>query len=348
MFESVLAKCEFNKNCLQCRFFDFCKLDFCNYFKSLNYVWLKDTVFYKCKHKNDDKICFECPQKKECTVSRGLPYRKTAKKNVIINVFPDGDKIEVLYYKAGFDHLEDSENLEPVERGLMLQKNADGVYIPVSDDFIISGLQRSIRNANKRSLDSFYGFAKANDWEYFFTLTVSPKYADRYDDGEVKELWRSFQRFCARRSPDVKILCVPERHKRDKEHPRGALHFHGLMSKSRLDLVPAVDVRTGEPLFSKTGAPLLSIKNWRYGLNTLAVIPKEDNYEAVCNYIQKYVTKSGNIGYCQKRYYRTRNLLFKNKSIYYCSDGELADLVEQLNLVPFKDNDKLTVFRKRK
>ena len=228
------------------------------------------------------------------------------KKNVIINVFPDSDKIEVLNYKEPFNHLVESENLTADDRQRMLKKNLQGEYEPVSDDFLIQDLQRSIRSASKRSKDSFYGYAQANDW-----------------------------------SPDVKMLMVPERHK------DGALHFHGLMSDIEFNLIPAKDLHTEKPIYSATGAPLFSIKDWKNGLSTLAVIPPEDNYARVVNYLEKYINKDGNIGYNQKRYFRTRNLLFKNKSILYCEENELSEIISSLGLVPVKDTDRMVVYRKK-
>ena len=161
---------------------------------------------------------------------------------------------------------------------------------------------------------------------------------NRYDDNAVKSLYSEFQRWCVRRSPDVKMLIVPERHK------DGAIHLHGLVSCIEFDLVLYLD-KNGNQVYSKCGAPLFRIKNWTYGLSTLAIIPPDDNYNRVCNYIQKYISKEGNIGYNAKRFYHTRNLDFKNKGIYLCDDAEIAELVASLGLCAFKDSDKMTVYR---
>lgn len=65
------------------------------------------------------------------------------------------------------------------------------------------------------------------------------------------------------------------------------------MSDVVFDLRPYVDPRTKKPQYSACGVPLLEILDWKYGIGTLAVIPPEDNYKAVTNYLQKYVTKDG-------------------------------------------------------
>ncbi len=63
---------------------------------------------------------------------------------------------------------------------------------------------------------------------------------------------------------------------------------------------------------------------WKYGIGTLAVIPPEDNYKTVSNYLQKYVYQKRKYRLLQKRY-RTRNLNFKNKYIDYFMENELEN-----------------------
>ena len=339
--ENLIFPCETNGRCLACAEYGRCTRAERAAFGREELHKLRHTIWYKCRHKNRPAYCSVCPRYKDCVSERGLPYKRYERKNVVINVFPDSEKIEVVYYKRPFLHLEESENLDDVARQRMLRLNEQGVYEPIGDDFSVQALQRSIRNATKRSKDTFYGFALANDWEYFVTLTFSPEVVDRHDDLAVKALYSDFQRWCKRKSPDVKMLMVPERHK------DGAIHFHGLISEIRFDLVPAVDPHTKKPLFSACGSPLFSIRDWKYGISTLAVIPKEDNCKKVVNYMEKYIAKDGNIGYGQKRFYRTRNLLFKNKSIYYCAGTDLDALVLELGLEPVKDNDKLIIYRKK-
>lgn len=100
-------------------------------------------------------------------------------------------------------------------------------------------------------------------------------------------------------------------------------------------------------MFCQFGSPLLNIRNWTNGFSTLAVIPKEQNYERVVNYISKYISKGNGAGYCQKRFYHTRNLNFKNKSIIFVKDDEIFLLAAQLGLECVKENDKMLVFRKK-
>ena len=338
-YEYLQIACSENGRCLSCEKYGKCKLREKADFERREREKLKTTVWWQCRHKNVESECAVCPNYKQCVTERGLPFRSYALRNVVINIHKNGE-VELLQYKRPFHYLEECANLdrEDIDRQRMLKKVRDGVYEPVSDDFTISALQRSIRNAGKRSKDTFMGYAKNNDWEYFITLTFSPEVVNRYDDNAVKSLYSEFQRWCVRRSPDVKMLIVPERHK------DGAIHLHGLVSCIEFDLILYLD-KNGNQVYSKCGSPLFRIKNWTFGLSTLAIIPPDDNYARVCNYIQKYISKEGNIGYNAKRFYHTRNLDFKNKGIYLCDDAEIAELVASLGLCAFKDSDKMTVYR---
>jgi len=279
-------------------------------------------------------------------LERGYEYREYETSNVILNVFKNSNDTELLYYKTPFKHLIDTENLYDIEKSRMLGLNENGIYEPLNDDFNIQSLQKSIKCAVKRAKDSFYGYAKSNSWDYFVTLTFDKKIVDRYDDTAVKKLYSEFQRWCKRKNPDVKILIVPERHKRDKQHLQGAIHFHGFISNIDFALVPFADPKTGELKQTCTGALLYSLTEWKNGIATFAVLPKDGNYAAAVNYMNKYISKSDSTGYCQKRYYRTRNLDFKNKSVMYAKEFELNELVKELGLTQVKDNDKMIVFRK--
>ena len=308
---------------------------------------LKGTVWYSCPYKNLDRFCVHCEKRKQCLTERGLPYRSYQSRNAVLNVFPDRESNELIVYKRSFHYLEDSENLPEIDRGHMLEQNQEGIYEPIREDFTVEALQRSLRNGGKRAMDSFYGYAKSNDWEYFVTLTFDQKIVDRYDDQAVKECYSEFQRWCKRRSPDVRMLMVPERHKKEDGSFRRALHFHGLISNIHFDLELAKDLKTGEYLYTKLGDSLFHIKDWEYGYSTLAILPTDENHARVVNYLQKYINKETNVGYCQKRFYHTRNLNFKNKDILLLDSFGEEDLVEALGLELVKENDKMKVYRKR-
>lgn len=273
-------------------------------------------------------------------------YRVYQPANTVINVFP-GDE-EVVFYKRQFQHLVDCNidgNDELRER--LLHKDERGIYVPLRNDFLISDLQRSIRNSSKRSKDTFYGYAKSNHWDYFITLTFDGQYVDRFDFDAVGQLYGRFQDLCKKKSPGVKMLIVPEFHKKENEDYVRAVHFHGLISNITFNIKPFNDPKTGLPAFTESGNPLFQLLDWKFGFATLAIIPPGESYNRVVNYLQKYITKEGNIGYCKKRYYRTRNLDFKNKFIDFYDKDDLKELVQELGLVEVKNNDKMIVYRRK-
>lgn len=342
-----MYKCEYDGKCLACDFYGRCTFREKTIFNKTELPKYENTLWGRCIHKNS-KHCHNCKLYRDCVVERGLPYREFELSNVIYNKFPNSDYDEIVFYKETFRHLVDSENLtnEDVDRKRLLRLGDDGIYEPIDDDFSIAALQRSIRNATKRSLDTFYGYAQSNDWEHFGTLTFSPEAVDRYDIDATKSLYSEFQRWCKRKSPDMKLLAVPEWHKKEVNGKR-ALHLHFLASNIRFNLVSAQNPETGAYLYGNFGEPLFNIKDWSYGFSSLAIIPPENNYARVTHYMKKYITKSMNIGYNAKRFYHTRNLLFKNKHIFlYDSQDELEQDASAMGLVKVKEDERRIVYRK--
>ena len=342
-----MYKCEYDGKCLVCEFYGRCKFLEKAVFVKTEFPKYENTIWGQCAYKNTKK-CFSCENYRDCILERGLPFRQFELSNVIYNKFPNSDYDEIVFYKETFRHLIDSENLasENVDRKKLLRRDDDGVYIPVSDDFTIAKLQRSIRNASKRSLDTFYGYAQSNDWEYFGTLTFSDEIVDRYDVDATKALYSEFQRWCKRKSPDMKMLAVPEWHRKEIDGKR-ALHLHFLASNIRFTLVPARNSKTGAYLYGNFGEPLFNIQDWKNGYSSLAIIPPDNNYARVANYMKKYITKNMNIGYNAKRFYHTHNLLFKNKFIlHYASYDELENDISALGLEKIKEDNIRIVYRR--
>lgn len=148
-------------------------------------------------------------------------------------------------------------------------------------------------------------------------MTLSPEEVDRNDDVAVKALWSRWQKQVKRAEPNAKILCIPERHEPNEEYPRGALHFHALMADCTLNLVSAVDAKTGEFLYTQFGDKKYNVMDWDFGFSTCIILPQEHNKRRVANYMIAYVTKQMDIDYNKKRYFRTHNLAFKDKLITY-------------------------------
>jgi hypothetical protein len=269
------------------------------------------------------------------------------KGNTIINKFSNFK--EIIIYKKDFEYSEGTDVFIDKDTGEVLKSNIDrarkfykddnGVLHPLNDSVKIEDIQQTISNSCKRSKDNFYGYALCNKWRYFITLTYSPKKVNKDNEEELKYCWELFRKKLQYISKDVKIICCPERHK------SGKLHLHALIGDIDLTkkLTPAVNPKNNKPIYSKYGQRVYNISLWEYGFTTCVQLDNDYNDLQVANYLISYVTKQNNIGYNNKKYYRTHNLNFKNKEIFRLDWTEKID-IELANNV-YKDTDILTIYR---
>ena len=322
----------------------------------------------------DDRFLKEYPELPEDPSPRQEPLRPESKyveRNVIVNSYEDG-RMEVIYYNRTFKVplTGTVEGMDHPRRFMELQldpNNKQKTLIPLLESTRIHDLERTIFQSSKRACDNFYGYALANNWDYFATLTFSCEMVDRYDDDAVKYVWVAFRRALQSFDPKIRILAVPERHKDN------ALHFHALLgasqvfpivyydraitdtfddkgrytylprSKARHFFVPYIN--KGRQSFSKSGAPLFCMSSYVWGRNSWAILdPNLPDY-IVANYLAKYLTKQSGIGYNKKRYYRTNNLKFKNKGVFLYDPEELERDMFFFGLKPYKATDKFVIFR---
>jgi len=163
----------------------------------------------------------------------------------------------------------------------------------------------------------------------------------------LKRCWTAFvERLKDKLGKKIKVIAVPERHE------SGQLHFHALIGNVDIDyyLRPAVDPRRekktyNKPLLTKYGDRIYNLKLWKHGFSTVVKIRPTDNYLQVANYLIGYTTKSGNIGYNKKRYYRTHNLEYSDKELFLFDDDMKHGIINSIFAVEHKDNDLMTVYR---
>jgi len=101
-------------------------------------------------------------------------------------------------------------------------------------------------------------------------------------------------------------LIVPEYHRLKEGEESPALHFHGLVSGSF--------AMADSGLKTKNGQAILNMQDWKYGFSTAVGLCGD--YQNVCKYICKYVTKDtekilGN------RYYAGGDLVRKPEASYF-------------------------------
>ena len=148
----------------------------------------------------------------------------------------------------------------------------------------------------KVSKDMVYNLARANDWDYFITLTFDRKKveADKYEE-VTKKLQKFLNNLRNRKCCDLKYLIVPELHKDGKHY-----HFHGLIANCEGMLFVDSGLKT------KDGLIIYNMADWHVGFTTAT---KVKDTQRVSSYIAKYITKALQMSLPnKKRYYASQNI----------------------------------------
>lgn len=152
---------------------------------------------------------------------------------------------------------------------------------------------RSIRRSQQLVRD----YIVCNRFDYFCTFTFDPKKFKKCFDPDAARRkitsWFNSQRNY--HSPELKYLCVPERHK------SGQIHFHALISHFNGTFRDSGHKKDGRIVYNMTG--------WRYGFTTAVKIGETDeDHEKVGRYVGKYITKDMSKDFNNHRYLASRNL----------------------------------------
>ena len=131
-------------------------------------------------------------------------------------------------------------------------------------------LRRSIYRARRALRD----IAACSDFTHFVTLTLDAARIDRYDyDAIIKRVNTWLSNAVARKG--LAYVLVPE------FHADGAIHFHGLIRGSLLFVGSGHETAAGQIIYN--------LADWKFGFTACIEISGE--YDRVCNYIMKYITK---------------------------------------------------------
>lgn len=183
----------------------------------------------------------------------------------------------------------------------------------------------------RRSKAKVLEYSLCNDWQYFFTQTISSE-RDRFDKENLNKIRRSLK------NVGIKyVLCV-DRHK------NGALHLHGLIKnvdKKRLkdSGVKALNKHTKEK------QPIYNLRlTEKYGFNSLFEIARDINQEQrikIAHYVAGYISKDNNREFKQ-RYFASKGL--KTKKRIYLSDRYLNDYTRDTGLIPDYSNNYVDIY----
>lgn len=182
---------------------------------------------------------------------------------------------------------------------------------------------RSVSSSVNRTKTMIYNYARANEWEWFITLTFNKDKVNRYDYKECSNKLRKWLNNMRNRyAADLKYLIIPE------QHNDGAWHFHGLFSNTGdIKFNKAFYKGTALPLLTKSGLQIFNFGSYKLGFSSATKIV--DTAKA-SSYVTKYITKElavNTVGH--RRYYPSANLDLPNKNYFFISDDEKLEFLKE-------------------
>lgn len=193
--------------------------------------------------------------------------------------------------------------------------DGDGVRHSVNDkgeERTKESIDHCFNSSRNRSKQTIIEYARANDWEWFITLTFNPDKVNSFDYEECyKRVHKFFNNLKSRKAPDIKYLCVPE------QHDSGRWHFHGLVSN------------IGDMEISESHIKgIYNISGFSYGFTTAT---KVKDTKRVSTYICKYITKDmADLTIGRHRYIKSNNLNKADMMDYNVDAEELEKLKQDL------------------
>ncbi len=162
-------------------------------------------------------------------------------------------------------------------------------------------IEKKEKDNMSRAIQKVYDLARANEFDWFVTMTFNQALVNRYDYGCCSDALKKFtQRLCMDGNT---WLIVPEQH-RD-----GAFHFHGLVSGD-LDL-------------THWKGDVYNLNDFKWGFTTAT--PIKDR-KRVSSYIAKYLTKEIVVPKGRKRYWASRALKKPTEDYVVMSTAEFGEL----------------------
>ena len=209
-----------------------------------------------------------------------------------VKVIKYDSEIQVNFYEHGV-RVTDKHFMTDVEKKELKEKNVES---DISDDEQFSRMpavafeNRSELNkarSLRRSKNSIYEIARANEFDYFATFTIAGSY--RYDYDSCKNKFRKWlNNFCVR-CVRVEYIVVPEQHKDT------AWHFHAMIKGDMSGHIVS-GIRSGR----------YTIPAYTLGRNEIEPI-RDSNKTA--QYITKYITKDLAFSlHNKRRYFYSRGL----------------------------------------
>lgn len=170
------------------------------------------------------------------------------------------------------------------------------------------------------------GYALANDFKWFVTLTFNPEKINSLDYNIAKTALLRWCRLIRNRYGKFDYLLVPELHK------SGAVHFHGLIGNISADFAEAVSPKTRKPLI-RHGRQVYNLTDWEYGFSDCEKI---ESPERAASYITKYVTTAlltDKEMYNKKRYFNSQGLIKPKITFDMRDNTELSNFTPNFGII---------------
>lgn len=176
----------------------------------------------------------------------------------------------------------------------------------------------SILNSKNRTVNKIYDLARANNWEWFITLTFNKQKVNRKNYDDVVRAMQLFIKTVKKHCSDFRYLIVPELH-----DDGISWHMHGLIS----NIDERFFIDSGKT--TKDNDIIYNFISWDCGFSTATKIKNND---AAVRYMTKYITKELVIDTLYRnRYYCSQNLNKPDEKKYYLLKHEVSEFIIKLS-----------------
>lgn len=177
------------------------------------------------------------------------------------------------------------------------------------------------------------GYALANNFEWFVTLTLDPQKNDSLNYKNSKKLLLKWCRYIRDKYGKFDYIIIPEFHK------SGAVHFHGLLGNIPANFVEAEHPKSGQPLL-RNERQVYNLTDWKYGFTDCEKIIDS---EKTASYLTKYITKelmTNKDMFRKKRYFSSKGL--KKPTVEYANSEthHLKDFTPNFGIVETSNTGK--------
>lgn len=174
------------------------------------------------------------------------------------------------------------------------------------------------------------GYALANPFEWFVTLTIDPKKSNSLDYETAKTLLLKWCRWMRDKYKKFDYLVIPELHK------SGAVHFHGLLGDVPANFVEATNPKTGQ-FIVRNERQVYNLNDWKHGFSDCEKIISR---ERTASYMTKYITKelmTDKSMFRKKRYFNSTGLKKPEVILDLADNDDLTNFVPNFGVIETDD-----------